>query len=152
MEIVVVALIIAAILFFSFITVGVRIPSTASQVTAYDIDWNAIADEELQSYLPNKKVMAIRRYREITAASLKDAKAAVEYAIVNPDTGKHKLREARNRLSDTGGAGIRDLIASGQLDEAVRVYAEFMGVDQYTAQAAVIDLAHSMREEEEAEA
>lgn len=150
-ELVIVALIIAAVLFFSFVTVGVRNASSAAPgINAQDVDWNAIADDELQAYLPDKKIMAIRRYRELTAASLRQAKDAVEYAIAHPDAGKHKVREASQRLSasDTGGAGVRDLIAAGQLDEAVRVYAEFMGVDPYTAQAAVVDLAQAMRDDQ----
>ena len=38
---------------------------------------------------------------------------------------------------DTEGAGVRDLLAEGRIDEAVKVYAAFMGVDEFTARAAV---------------
>src|SRR5688572_21616159 len=69
---------------------------------AKDIDWDAIADEELQSYLPNNKINAIKRYRELTGEGLKEAKDAVEYAIAHPE------KKGRGGLNaNTGGAGVR---------------------------------------------
>ncbi len=115
-----------------------RTPPTAKRAT---IDWAALADEELQSYLPDQKIRAIKRYRELTRATLRDAKDAVDYLIAHPEAlekAKHdRLHGASARLADTGGAGVRDLIAEGRTEQAVRVYAEFMGVDEFTARAAV---------------
>jgi ribosomal protein L7/L12 len=108
----------------------------AAFVEAFQIDWDAIADEELQSYLPHLKIAAIRRYRELTHTGLKEAKEAVEYALAHPDKGKKGKFDA-GRVVDTDGAGVRDLIAEGRIDEAVDVYAAFMGVDEYTARDAI---------------
>lgn len=111
------------------------------------IDSKALADDELQSYLPDQKIAAIKRYRELTGAGLKDAKEAVEAAIADPDRFKSKRLDALHRLSDEAqGAGVRDLIAEGKLEEAARVYAQFMGVDEYTARAAIEDMAEEFQQ------
>ena len=49
------------------------------------IDWNALADAELQSHLPDMKINAIKRYRELTGAGLKESMDAVEYAMAHPE-------------------------------------------------------------------
>lgn len=111
------------------------------------IDDKALDDEELQSYLPNNKIAAIKRYRELTSVGLKDAKEAIEAVIADPDATKHKRMRALHRLSDDAqGAGVRDLIAEGKLDEAAEVYAQFMGVDVYTARAAIEDMAEELQQ------
>jgi len=139
-NIVIMAVIVALILFVLLsILAAIRRPPAPQ--AEYRIDWDALADEELQSYLPRQKINAIKRYRELTGAGLKDSKETIDYIVANPDAlekAKHDpLKGAAARLSDTGGAGVRDLIAEGRLEEAVRVYADFMGVDEYTARDAV---------------
>jgi ribosomal protein L7/L12 len=100
-----------------------------------EIDWDAIADPELQSYLqPNTKIQAIKRYRDLTDAGLKEAKDAIEYVMENPDGMK---KGKSSGVVDTDAAGVRDLIAEGRIDEAVKVYAAFMGVDEFTARNAI---------------
>lgn len=94
-----------------------------------------LADEEFQSYLPNQKIAAIKRYRQLTGCGLKEAKGAVDYVFANPDA--IEKAKSGSRLVDTEGAGVRDLIDEGRIEEAVRVYADFMGVDEYTARDAV---------------
>lgn len=97
-------------------------------------NWDALLDDELQSYLPNRKINAIKRYRELTGAGLKDAKEIIEYIIANPDA---PMKNKRALPDVETGAGLRDLITAGRMDEAVQVYAQFMGVDQFTAQDSV---------------
>lgn len=134
--IVVLAVIIAALL-FAMIIAGASKQSNIAPMQIEAIDWDAIADSELQSYLPNMKINAIKRYRELTGVGLKEAKDAVEYAIAHPEAAK-KGRRALD--ADTGGAGVRDLIVEGRIDEAVSVYAAFMGVDEFTARDAIASL------------
>jgi len=53
-----------------------------------------------------------------------------------------KAKAARQPASD---AGVRDLVAQGQMDEAVDVYRRFTGVDVFTAKSAVLDMQTEMR-------
>jgi ribosomal protein L7/L12 len=109
------------------------------------VNWDAIADPELQSYLtPNTKIQAIKRYRDLTDAGLKEAKDTIEYVMENPDGMK---KGKSSGAVDTDGAGVRDLIAEGRIEEAVKVYAAFMGVDEFTARNAI----EKMQREDEAE-
>jgi ribosomal protein L7/L12 len=133
MMMIVFAGVIAILLVFFFITAVSN--QTPPENISVLVDWNAIADQELQSYLPQQKINAIKRYRELTGCGLKDAKDAVEYAIAYPE-GIKKAKFSSKEL-DTDGAGVRDLIADGRIDEAIDVYAAFMGVDEYTARDAI---------------
>jgi ribosomal protein L7/L12 len=144
--VIVIAVIVAALLFIMIVVGASRQTGAAaySAMSAEGIDWNAIADEELQSYLPDNKINAIKRYRELTGMGLKEAKDAVEYAIAHPDDAK-KGRALMG--TDTGGAGVRDLIADGKIDEAIRVYAAFMGVDEFTAKDAIAQLQEELNAE-----
>lgn len=122
-----------ALFFFLAIRFGGDAPPP---ITGKDVDWSAINDDELQSYLPNKKINAIKRYRELTDVGLAEAKMAVEYVIANPNEKKRKQGLSAN----TGGAGVKDLLLEGRFEEAVDVYTAFMGVDEYTARDAVTTL------------
>lgn len=42
-------------------------------------------------------------------------------------------------------AGLRDLVQSGQLEEAVTVYQKFTGTDRFTARKAIDDMAREIR-------
>lgn len=101
------------------------------------IDWLAIQDDVLQSYLPVRKIAAIKRYRELTASGLKEAKMAIDYVVANPEAGKKGKHISQ---VDTDGAGVKDLLLDGRVDEAVKVYAAFMGVDAFTAQVAIKEM------------
>lgn len=127
-----------------FIFIGGSGEQSFPENIAETIDWSAISDNELQSYLPGKKISAIKRYRKLTGAGLKEAKMAIDYAMANPDAKKGK----RSLLSNTGGEGVRDLLLEGRFESAVDLYAAFMGVDEYTARDAV----EAMQRELDAEA
>jgi len=103
------------------------------------IDWGVLADPALQSCLPHQKLQAIQRYRELTNLGLKEAKETIEYIIEHPEALK-KGKSESGKIVDTDGAGVKDLIAEGRINEAVEVYAAFMGVDEFTAQEAVEQL------------
>lgn len=142
MMIVISAVIVAIVLFIFFAFAGASSNSTPPENIAEAVDWNAIADAKLQSYLPNKKINAIKRYREITGRGLKEAKEAVEYAMAHPEAGK-KSRSSR-QVIDTDGAGVRDLIADGRIEEAIDIYATFMGIDEYSARDAINEMQREM--------
>jgi ribosomal protein L7/L12 len=110
-------------------------PNFKAKTKPNGIDWNALADAELQSHLPQMKINAIKRYRELTGAGLKESMEAVEYAMAHPEQVGQKGKSPV--VVDTEGAGVRDLIAEGRIDEAVKVYAAFMGVDEFTARTAI---------------
>ena len=66
--IILMAIIIAGIL-FGMIAWGLvnNQPKEWSADMAKSVNWDVIADEELQSYLPDNKINAIKRYRELTS-------------------------------------------------------------------------------------
>lgn len=109
------------------------------------VDWAAVQDERVAQHLPNRKIEAIKAYREITGVGLKEAKDAVEYAIANP----HKVGKGFNALAASmSDAGIRDLLDAGKFEEAVDAYRTFTGVDTFTARNAVETLQRELTQSE----
>lgn len=104
------------------------------------VDWAAVRDERVAQYLPDRKIDAIKAYREITNVGLKEAKDAIEYALANP----HKIEKSEKGFNALGAsmsnAGIRDLLDAGKFEEAVDAYRTFTGVDTFTARNAVEEL------------
>lgn len=137
------ALIITVILALIFVPAMLNSTAQLPANIAEQIDWLAIKDDELQSYLPDKKINAIKRYRDLTGCGLKEAKQAIEYVSANPDAKKGK----RGLSANTEGAGVKDLLLEGRVDEAVQVYSAFMGVDEFTARDAINDLERELTAE-----
>jgi ribosomal protein L7/L12 len=103
-----------------------------------EIDWNAASDPEIGDYLSRgKKIDAIKRYRELTGAGLKEAKDALDYLAAHPQAAGDKKKAP---LLNLQGEGVRDLVEAGKIDEAVEVYAKFAGVDIYSAKDAVAEI------------
>lgn len=112
--------------------------------TPEQIDWDAIADEQVQTFMfGGNKIEAIKRYRELTGAGLKEAKDALEYGERNPDLAREKKKAPRPELDNA--AGVRDLLDEGRDDKAVETYRKFAGVDEYTARAAVERIKQEMK-------
>jgi hypothetical protein len=102
-----------------------------------EADLDALADAELQDALAQgNKIVAIKRYRDLTGAGLAEAKDIIEAYMDQTDSVMAK-KKAPSRLMESPDAGIRDLIQEGRLDEAAEIYRQFAGVDEYTARAAV---------------
>lgn len=113
--------------------------SSAAQM----IDWDAIQHLDVyEDIQENRKISAIKHYRELTGCGLKEAKEAIEYVIAHGIPQKGKLVHSKLEMSD---AGIRDLIAEGKIDEAVDVYRQFAGIDKFSAREAVEQLQREMR-------
>lgn len=55
------------------------------------------------------------------------------------------LRKRRQVSVPDNAAGVRDMVARGKVDEAVRVYRQFTGVDQFTAREAVAVIEREQR-------
>ena len=110
------------------------------------IDTAVFADEELLSYFADQKIAAIKRYRDLTGAGLKEAKQAVEYLMANPDAlhRAKKLKSASLRLGETEAHGIQQMIADGDINKAIDVYAQFMGVDRFTAESAINEMVEEL--------
>lgn len=109
------------------------------------IDPAAASDPEvLDSLAAGQKINAIRRYRELTGVSLKEAKDAIDYLELNPA-----------RKKKTGGgtlpvdAGIRDMIRRGQKEEAIRAYQNFTGVSLSDARDEIERIAWEEQEADE---
>lgn len=106
------------------------------------IDWDAINDDLLQAEIAKgNKIGAIKRYRQLTNLGLKEAKDAIDYAMLHPDERGDKKKKAAYDAQD---AGIRDLIADGRMNEAIEIYQKFAGVDLYTARDAVEAIANDL--------
>lgn len=135
----IVILVLFLLVLYKIVRVATGTKHTIKAKITYPIDWDALADTELRGYLPNQKIAAIKRYRELTGSGLKEAKDTIDRVVSNPellDKAKNPKRAAA-RLADVEGAGVRNLIAEGKISEAVQVYADFMGVDEFTARAAI---------------
>jgi ribosomal protein L7/L12 len=114
---------------------------------AGDVDWNVLLSPEMQQYLPDQKIEAIKLYRERTGAGLKEAKDAVDDYFANPGEIPAKIRHYD--LVDQQASGIRDLLREGKRDEARKTYQAFTGVDQFTADEAIDALEHEIETEVE---
>lgn len=68
---------------------------------------------------------------------------AAAYTIGRNRAASSKGRPARRELPPD--AGIRSLLLEGRMDEAVQIYQQFTGVDQFTAQAEVAQLQRETR-------
>ncbi|MEO1162381.1 MAG: hypothetical protein AAFV98_01235 [Chloroflexota bacterium] len=108
------------------------------------IDWDALRDEELQSYLPARKIEAIKRYRELSGLGLRDSKFAIDYIVEHPE----RLKKRSVSQVEDAGAGVRDLVEEGRYEEAEKVYAAFMGVDVFTAKEAIVGIRRDINAEQ----
>lgn len=111
------------------------------------IDWDVLLSGPMQALLPDKKIDAIKFYREATGAGLKEAKDAIEEYLLNPEAVPAKIR--RYDLVATQSEGIRDLLREGKREEARKTYQAFTGVDQFTANEAIDALEAEVRMEDE---
>lgn len=107
------------------------------------IDWDALRDDELQSYLPERKIDAIKRYRDLSGLGLRESKFAIDYIIEHPE----RLKKRSASAPEDAGAGVRDLVEEGRYDEAEKVYAAYMGVDVFTAKEAITGIRRDINAE-----
>jgi ribosomal protein L7/L12 len=112
-----------------------------------EIDWNVLLSPEMQPYLPDRKIDAIKLYRERTGVGLKEAKDAVDEYFANPGDVPAKIRHYD--LAEQQASGIRDLLRQGKREEARKTYQAFTGVDQFTASEAIDALQEELRTEVE---
>lgn len=102
------------------------------------LDADALTEPLIEDAIAQgNKIVAIKYYRELTGVGLKEAKDAIEACIANPELFIEKKKKP---LMDAQDAGLRDLIAGGEIEQAAEVYRQFAGVDEYTARAAVEQL------------
>jgi ribosomal protein L7/L12 len=133
--------VLVVIVLFVIISRGTRTRDlVAPQVV--DVDWEAAQDDDFQNALERgNKIEAIKIYREHTGLGLKESKDAVEYLL----RAGVPVKKRRQTPSIEGAAGVRDLLEEGRKDEAVELYAQFAGVDSYTARDAVEQIEREMR-------
>lgn len=133
----------AVALFLFILIVALAIRWRHDQVL---VDMEAVlSDTALREYVLAKRERAARRrYRLLTGVSLREARHRVHELIETPEL----LDAARKKRPDVAaipGEGVRNLLAEGRIDEAVRVYESFMGVDKFTAEHAVLEMQREMR-------
>jgi ribosomal protein L7/L12 len=117
------------------VTIQERKSGDKPAFTPDQIDWSVVSDSEIQAFLQaNKKIEAIKVYRQRTGVGLREAKDAIDYATLHPDEAQEKKKAPEPELTD---GGVRDLIAEGRLSEAVETYRTFTGMDEYSARDAI---------------
>lgn len=111
-----------------------------------NIDADAASDPEVLAYMAaGQKINAIKRYRELTGFTLKEAKDAIDYLELNPAARKKKLASGALPVD----AGIREMIRRGQKEEAIRAYQDFTGVSLNDARDEIERIAWEEQEAEE---
>jgi ribosomal protein L7/L12 len=112
----------------------------------------AARDAEFLDHLENnRKINAIKRYRELTGVGLKEAKDSVEYLQKHPEL---PVGKRTNRLSTEGDsgtpfdAGIRELIRQNKSHEAIKVYQDFTGASLSEAATEIERLMWEIEEQE----
>jgi len=111
------------------------------------LNWDVLLLPEIQDALPDRKIEAIKLYRQYTGVGLKEAKDAIDYFSEHRSDVPAKLR--RYDLVDEQAEGIRDLLREGKRAEAQKIYQAFTGVDQFTASEALDALEHAIATEVE---
>jgi ribosomal protein L7/L12 len=112
----------------------------------------AANDAEFLNHLENnRKINAIKRYRELTGIGLKEAKDSVEYFQKNPEALLNKRTNRLNSETASGtpfDAGIRELIKQNKSHEAIKVYQEFTGAGLSEAAVEIERLTLEIEEQE----
>lgn len=141
-SVVMIAVVVTVLLAVGLMAVGMMRRQGTRLPVDVVVDRDAMMDAEIQDALANgQKIAAIKRYRALTGAGLKEAKDAVEAAA----DGRAVVGKTGRQIALADAGGVRDLLADGRRDEAVTLYQRFAGVDQYTAQDAVADIERQMR-------
>jgi len=112
------------------------------------VDRSAANHPEIQRFMrEHKKIEAIKVYREITGAGLKESKDAIEALEAGrPVTwGDPEGNSPLADIGEGGDAGIRELIRRGNKIEAIKIYREFTGVGLKEAKDAVEALEREMK-------
>lgn len=107
------------------------------QTLAYHLDWDAIRDQKLLTYLYVKKVNAVVRYQTLAGVDYEQACSAIEYLLAHPDLLPEIPQKRRPPLPDADDERLQRLIADGDLSSAISLYARLVDVDQFTAQQVV---------------
>ena len=149
------AVTVAAIIFLYFFFVisaqqEKRKNEWAAGVTPQDLRWDVLLSSEIQACLPDKKIEAIKRYREHTGVGLKEAKDAVEYAMAYPERaskvkgyGSDPSQPLKSTTDDSGMDW--DVLLSDEIQmllpdqkiEAIKRYREQTGVGLKEAKDAI---------------
>lgn len=107
------------------------------QMLAYHLDWKAIRDQKLLTYLYVKKVNAVVRYQNLAGVDYEQASDAVEYLLAHPELLPEIPQKRRPALPEADDDRIRQLIAIGDRTKAISLYADLVDVDQFTAQQVI---------------
>lgn len=107
------------------------------QTLAYHLDWDAIRDQKLLTYLYVKKVNAVVRYQNLAGVDYEQACSAIEYLLAHPDLLPEIPQKRRPPLPEADDERLQKLIAEDDLTGATSLYARLVDVDQFTAQQVV---------------
>lgn len=103
------------------------------QLLAYHLDWDAIRDQKLLTYLFVKKINAIVRYQKLAGVSYKKANDAIEYLLAHPELLPEIPQKRRPALPQADDERIHKLVEHGEMEQAIVLYQELVDVDQFTA-------------------
>jgi hypothetical protein len=107
------------------------------QILAYHLDWDVIRDQKLLAYLFVKKVNAVVRYQKLVGVSYDKANEAIEYLLAHPELLPEIPQKRRPALPKADDERIYQLLAVGELEEAISLYQDLVDVDQFTAQKVI---------------
>lgn len=118
-------------------TAGLDESILKDHMLAYHLDWDAIRDQKLLTYLYVKKVNAVVRYQNLAHVDYEQARDAIEYLLAHPELLPEIPQKRRPPLPEADDERIRQFIAEGRLTQAASSYAALVDVDQFTAQQVV---------------
>lgn len=117
-----------------------RIVGRRDSEASYDGITDGVRAKISREITADRKIQAIKLYREATGAPLPDAKRAIDNWFV-PGRGAG-VRDAvaawtEGRLTDEARGRISSLVAAGRRDEATSLYAEATGASASEARAII---------------
>jgi ribosomal protein L7/L12 len=110
-----------------FLLWAITSPEQHQRFDPSTLDLDAAADVEVQAFLrEGDKLNAIRVYRALSGDSLQEASQAIAFLAANPNfaASPKSKRLSGGTPFDTG---IREMVRTGNKQEAIKIYREFTG-------------------------
>ncbi len=115
--------------------VGSQLAQRSATPTGQDA--GPLEERVLDALRRERKIEAIKVYREATGATLADAKRAVERYEVKQPLTHAPLSPPPTQLDDAAWRQLRALVARGQKIQAIKLYRELTGVGLREAKDAI---------------
>jgi hypothetical protein len=112
-----------------------------------ELDWTILLSNEMQSYLLEDKLEAIKLYQEVTGVTHLEAKEAIDHFV----THTQDIPASMRHNDDTQGqiSRMRELLRQGKRTRAREMYQDLTGADQLEVLNALDQLEKEARIEQE---